>query len=406
MRKFTASLLIFLFILSPQAVLAKVKLLPVINVDAYGTYTKVKGKDDSWGADVEAVIAPIAKFGNSTYLIPLYNFSLAQEQNLIEEEGTFYGTTLAHYTSLSLKQVFAPRLSGKITGLGKWNYVSQTKDETLGDGLYDYRDAGGAVELEYKLIQREDRLDLLSGAFKYYQREYPHYHSLISLAQQTAPEDKEKDYDGYRFSLNYETNMFKNFQCSALYSLLFADYTQKKVIAEDGVLKSDRREDFIHSIILDFNYTIFKRWTINAEIEGLINDSNQNYYDSRGTLPLNDDVFTRNYYDFYSLKFRPKLTYLWPLANAKVLNLSLYASYLYRQYSKRKVQDDAGNYEDKKQHANEYEFGLLASYPLTRHFHLLGRFDYSINQSNMQYERFYNYNYDLYHISLGLSYRY
>ena len=386
------------------------KVIPILNLDLLATYSKIQGHNDTTGTIVDVLASPAIKINDNHYVIPLYNFNYTREQQIIAEEEGGYSVqeTLNHNIYLTNKLKLNDKLTTKISGFGTWSYNKDTKDENWSNGLYNYTDFGGIMDFEYELGDIGDNIfDEVGLELEYYKRKYPNFKSLISLATPTASEEDEKDYDGFKLIFGYLRDNPQGLSLEATYQPLWKEYIDKLIIGSDGVLiDGDKREDNQHVFGLNFKYPTTKRLTLYLENEFTINNSNQNFYDSKDTTSLSDDEFISNYYDYTSYKIRPKVSYKIPIKEEKDLTVHLAYTYLNKQYNDRKAQSSTGLYtsEDEEDQFHTYSFGL--SYPITEKIKAIALFDYTIAKSNMDYEKYYRYNYDLMSIACGISCRF
>jgi hypothetical protein len=386
------------------------KIIPIINLDLLGTYSKIQGHNDTGGAIVDVLVSPAIKINDDHYVIPLYNFNYTREQQIISEEEGGYSVqqTMNHNVYLTNKLKLNDNLTSKISGFGTWAYYKETKDEDWSDGLYDYTDVGGILDFEYELGDLQDPVfNELGLELEYYRRQYPNFQSLISLATPTAPEEDEKDYDGYKLIFGYLRENPQGLSLEATYQPLWKRYTDKLVVGSDGVLiDGDKRKDNQHTFDLNFRYPATKRFTLYLDNELILNRSNQNFYDSKDTIVLSDDEFIDDYYEYTSYMIRPKVSYDIAVKEDKDLTVHLAYAFLDKEYSDRKAQSSSGAYttEDEEDKFHTFSFGL--SYPLTDKVKAIALFDYTIAKSNMEYEKYYRYNYDLMSIACGISCRF
>ncbi|MCK4518808.1 MAG: hypothetical protein KAU12_01690 [Candidatus Omnitrophica bacterium] len=386
------------------------KVIPIINLDALGTYSKIQGYNATEGALIDLLISPAVKITDKHYLIPLYNFNYNRSRQIIAEDegGHLIQETMIHNAYFTNKLQLTDNLVNKVSLFGSWAYYKETADEKWSEGLYDYIDVGGIVDFEYVLGNPKDKIYKEAGLeFEYYRREYSNFKSLISLALPTAPETDEKDFDGYKATLSYLRDNPDDLSFEASYQPLFKNYNDKLIIGSDGVLESgNKREDNQHAFNLNFTYPVNKRLKVSLDNELVINRSNQNFYDSMDTVILSDDAFLPDYYDYNSFKIKPKVTYDIAIKKEKDLTVQLSYAYLDKRYTDRKAQSSAGPYTGSDEEDEFHTFSLGLSYPLTETIKAVAMFDYTIAESNMEYEKYYRYNYDLMSIACGISCRF
>jgi len=384
------------------------KIIPLVDITALGTYSKVSSSDDIAGANVRGSISPVVRIDKKNYLIPLYYGSYNRERQIVVEEegGRVYNELMDHNVTIEYKHILNDRVTLKLDALSRLHYVKETGYD-WSDGLYDYEDLGAAAKIEYFLSMTKTKKSSIVLGGEYYHRQYPNYQSLISLATVTAPETDEKDYSGYRPTVTYK---YKNsgFGCNLLYSPLYKDFDDKKIIDTNGVLTDEVREDWFHYGRLNLSF-LPKGSSImyGLTLTGILIDSNQNYYDSKGTITLSDDVFTDNYYDFRSLNINPKLTYIQKIENRKApATYTLGYAYQVRDYDDRKAQMIDGSYTQETQLDETHSVNLQAVYPITDNISAVATGKYTKGLSNMKYQTYYRYKYDSYYAGAGIRIKY
>lgn len=384
------------------------KLIPLVDITALGTYSKVSGSNELGGANINGSIAPVLRFDENNYLIPLYYGSYNRERQVVVEEegGRVYNELMDHNLTLEYKYIMDEQTILRIDGLTRFHYVKE-KGYDWSKGLYDYEDLGAGGSIEYFLFKTRAERSSISIGGESYHRVYPNYKSLISLATVTAPEADEKDYMGYRPVLRYKYAKDRS-NCEFLYSPLYKDYDDKKVIDSNGVLSDKEREDWFHYANLNLSYLPEgSPIALGLGLTGILVDSNQNYYDSKGTVTLGDDIFTSNYYSFKSLSLNPRLTYIHKIEGKKSpATYTLGYAYLIRDYDDRKAQEVGGAYTTDTQLDESHTISLQAVYPLTQQVSLVGTGNYTKATSNMKYQTYYRYRYESVFLGGGIRIKY
>ncbi|NQU73824.1 MAG: hypothetical protein HQ547_03830 [Candidatus Omnitrophica bacterium] len=384
------------------------KIIPIGNLEIVGAYSDIDEGSDLWGGGISGSFSPALRLSDMYHLIPLYSGSYKRIRQYVaqEEGGRLYNTWQIHNASLALRSQLTDKLSRRITAFGTWNLVKETRDEAFGDGLYDYRDTGGSLDMRYKFVtpNKEKVIDHNWG-FQFFHRKYPNFQSLISLATVTAAEKNEKDFNAVKFSAGRAERSADGARWEINPSLSLKYFVDKQLIDEDGTLDMDEeREDYI--VQVDFKgVRPFKagRWEAALENSIIYNYSNLDFYDSRDTVVLTDDVFTKHYYTYFSALIYPYLTYYHALNREKMIMLRAGYSVLFRNYLNRKAQDSSGAYTDTDQKDKIHAIRLSASYPITKLISWVTSFDYTFADSNHKYEKYYKYDYDVYQTQSGIS---
>lgn len=385
------------------------KFIPMGNITVMGSYSKVTGGSDLSGVYAAGNFAPIVKFDSANYLIPLYNVLYKQQRQFVNEEegGRMYTKILYHNVSLMHKHLYSPKLTQRLTGFFTLNFNKETSDESFGEGLYDYRDSGAFLDYQYKVLQKEDVTGTVLLGGKYYFRKYPNFTSLIALAQQTAPEKDEKDHHAWGPMARYTHNFADKLILSLSYDYLHKYYQDKHTIDENGILEGDQRADDVHYLKLNGTYKLDERWALGFDGELEMNKSNLDYYDSMNSpLFLADDIFVPHYYNYKQYEAKPSLTYLFPLSEDRDITFKLAYSFIFRDYPNRSVKNNLGNYRGQTQEDEVHSGYLNISVPITKQLTFLFAGDYIHSKSNMDFEQFYRYDYDIFHLLSGLSYKF
>lgn len=384
--------------------------IPFFDLAAYGTYSHADKGKDVWGTSISGSMSPAMKYDDNLYIIPLYSGSYQREKFfVVEDEGPLSITKIQHHDlSVTAKYLVTEKATLSPAIFGGWDLNVEAKDEDWGDGLYDYRELGSGCNFDYLVYDApKGRIQLSSGA-KWYARQYPNYHSLISLATTTAPEIYEKDYDGIELSSGWKYTNLKNTSLGLKYILLMKYFTDKKIIDEDGILGRRRRQEYRNSVKLTALYSPLRirGFQYSYSSEFICSMGNQNFYDSRGTAVLSDDVFTPHYYNYLGFDARPEVSYIFVRKDKPIAILSGGYSFLMRRYTDRKPQDSSGGYKTGRQIDFEHVFKAGLEIPVTKHVSWVTRYDYTIESSNMDYEQYYTYNYKLHRVLTGMSISY
>lgn len=385
------------------------KVIPIGNITLLGSYSKVAGGNDLSGLYTTANFAPAVKLSPRDYLIPLYNGLYKKQRQIINEEegGRLYTTLMSHNFSLLHKHSYPNLLTQRACGFVSLNYNKATSDESFGDGLYDYRDYGGFLDYQYNFLKSETNTGTLLFGGKYYFRKYPNFESLISLTKDDVPEKDEKDQRVFGTTSRYTHKFADKLTLSLAYDFLFKYFVDKHTVDSSGVLEDGKREDHVHFFKLDTEFRLSDNFMLGLDGEIELNNSNQNYYDTMNapTDPTKH-IFVPHYFSYNRYEIKPCLTYLFPLTGNKNITFKLAYAYTFRDYPNRNVKDLSGTYKSETQEDKIHAAYLNINFPLTPKFSFLINADYIHNISNMEYEQYYRYDYEIYHILSGLSYKF
>ncbi|MBD3263535.1 MAG: hypothetical protein GF375_00350 [Candidatus Omnitrophica bacterium] len=402
------AILFFLFIIIPSAYPQDSKFIPFGYLEVLGTYSDIKDGSHLWGYNIFGYYSPTLKINDSLYLIPLYTVEYKRLRQFIsQEEGTLlYNTYMAHNFNLALRKEFKEGWFLRFAALGTWNYVKETRDESWGEGLYDYRDVGCSLKLRRRKRAAEDLRNYTFG-FEYFRRIYPNFQSLISIGMPSAPETNEKDFDGFKLSFSFDKINSRNQRVYLKPYLLFKVYLDKHLIRQDGTLDIyNKREDRLFNLDYGFKTPLNKSFYFGMDNNYTYNYSNLGFYDSKNTLGLGDDAYLKHYYSYHSASASPYIEYIHRLDEGKEARLKLGYSILLRYYPHRKAQNANAVYGDDNEEDLEQMLYTSFSWPLTKSVNLLLRYSYTWARSNQEYEEYYRYNYDTYRISSGLSFEF
>lgn len=385
-------------------------IIPIVNLDVYGTYSNANSGDDIWGAIISGSVAPVIKFSNTFYIIPLYDGSYERQKFFahVEEGGREYNEIQHHDFSLTAKHLLTDELTVSPSVFGGWDFNVETNDEDWGDGLYDYGEFGSGLVLDYLLHSAEAHKVIINSGCKWYFRSYPNYEALIALATTTAPEENEKDFNAVEISSGCQYSKADTLLLDLKYTLLMKYFTDKKVIDADGVLEEEEREEYRNTLRLEAIYIPGPDSNFQYKLlfEFAYNESNQNFYDSRGTVTLADDVFTPDYFDYISYEVYPRVSYGIKSGNRTFAIIGVGYDLLIQRYLDRKAQTRSGVYTSTDQHDYQHIFEASLEIPIDGNLSLATSYDYTIHDSNMDYEEYYEYNYTLHRVLMGLSLSY
>ena len=77
-----------------------------------------------------------------------------------------------------------------------------------------------------------------------------------------------------------------------------------------------------------------------------------------------------------------------------------------RYYTDRKTQMESGAYTSDEEHDYQHIFEATLEIPLNENLSWVTKYDYTINDSNMDYEQYYQYSYTMHRALTGISFSY
>jgi hypothetical protein len=384
--------------------------IPLVDIQAYGSYNYADKSGSLWGGSVYGSASPAMKYDDKLYIIPLYSGSYDRQKFFVktEEGGRSYNEIQHHDLSVTAKYLFDERATISPTIFGGWDLNVETNDEEWGNGLYDYRELGSGCNFDYLVYNTQKGQVKLNNGVKWYIRQYPNYHSLIALATTTAPERDEKDYNGVELSAGWQYANLKTMSLKLKYTALMKFYTDKKIINADGILQDDKREEYRNSVKFEGTYSPMpkKGLQLDCASEVAYNNSDQNFYDSRGTATLSDDMYTPHYYDYLSFEVNPRLSYYFTVGEKVFAILGGGYDFLMRCYTDRKAQYGGGGYSSDDEIDYEHIFSANLEIPFGEHISWITKYDYTIDRSNMDFEQYYTYSYKMHRVLTGISISY
>ena len=385
---------------------AKSPLLFVAEGEALGGYSETTGHGGTGSTLDNWLVSPTLKLNDSLYWINLYNGSYNHSSQVVaqDEGGRRAQTTQEHDLTTSLKYNVNETWSLRPIFFADWVFVNETKDESFGNGLYDYRDIGGGIESAWVTLKTEERFEETRLGFRYLDRQYPNYHSLLSLFDPNGSiENNEKDLNGYKINLTRDVTVKNGWSWGLEGIFFYKDFTDKKTVNSNGIRTGSGREDTLEYINANIAHPLGAGWTFRLDGQAAFNQSNLDFYDTRNTATFADDNFLPDYFDYTSLTVKPSFTYRKNLGEEKDFILTLDYAFNALLYSGRKAQNVSGVYKSGDEEDYSHTFSGKTSYPITKNVSWVVYGSYTIADSNQEFENFYLYNYDLWTAVTGVS---
>lgn len=378
----------------------------VLEGEFLGGYSQIEGHDGTGSSLDNWLFAPTWKVNDNTYWINVYNGFYNHSAQVVaqEEGGRSAQTTQGHSLATSFKYEVNDTWSLRPLFFADWIFVNETKDESFGEGLYDYRDIGAGLESTWLLQRTETRMDDVRLGFRFLDREYPNYQSLLSLFNPNGSvETDEKDLNGYKVNLSRNVVSKDDWSWALEGIFFYKDYTDKKTINSNGIRTGDGREDTVEYLNAFISHPLCPAWTFRLDAQAAFNQSNLDFYDTHNSATFADDDFIRNYYDYTSLTLKPSFTYVRSLGEQG--NFIFTADYAFNAllYSGRRAQNTAGVYSSDDEEDYTHTFSAKTSYPVTKNVSWVVYGSYTIADSNQDFESFYLYNYNLWTAVTGIS---
>ncbi len=394
MKKLLAVIYLF-FSLTGLLAADNAKVITLADLDLRLAYSSVSNTGGAWSGDARFFLMPAVKLNPSDYLLPILSSSFSTSEKVIEEE-TLFANRWNNLLSLGYKHKYGETMDLKVSGDVRYNFNMQTKDELIGKGLYDLYDLGGTVSLSLYPSAGEKQYPVTFSA-KYFTRTYPNYTSLaasgssgttVTLNKNIRP----KDFAGTSLAAEWKGRIL-GLTADASYNIILKGYYDNLILDTNGVITGPGRLDAVHFV--DFGLTDYLNDSLTLGI-----DSSYTSYNSNGNeFDSNLLVYQGNYYSYSSISVRPNAYFL--LGNFTV---NAYYQYLVRNYASRNARNSAGSY---LLAATEQDFettlGVNLKLPLSKSVSWVSGMSYFITSSNMAYEQFVKYSYQIFNISSGFS---
>lgn len=379
-------------------------LVPVFDASLLLGQVYQGGKASSWQGNASVQATPAVKLDDRWGLIPTYAASYTGTKSVTDlgSGGQLFQDSMSH--SLQLKGIYKREAFKLKPSLGyRWEFLRETKDESWGKGLFDYRKPSAGLESEYSFDERTRG----SVAFDYYAIDFHNYVSLESGQAQNGIGREQAD--GHALNsrnLSWTGTLscplpFDGGSAKLTLNTTSRFYPEQHVVLESGGLSSQHRTDGIRSA----QGTLFYGRKFHRRLAALLSfgigltryRSDQNHYDAELNL------FDRDYYSYDERSLNPRLTLL--LGEKKV---EVSASYLriQRDYTGRLAQDAAGTYTRSAVALDQESYLIDIALPLSGGFKLVAHTALTDSSSNQLYEKTYKYNYSLSSHLIGVSYSY
>lgn len=380
------------------------------DADLFYTYSDASDSDALSGYSADVLAAPTFKINKGTFLSLVYDGAYRKKREFYSNDSGYSERSefMSHTIAPVLKADFGEndRYTVKPVLFFTKTYNKDTDDSDWDDGLYNYEDIGGGVDLQIRdLLSGNNSEDEWTVGFQLYLRDYVNYTSLLDLAAGLNTETDEKDYIGLILKTDYEQTRDLGFSWNTGYSLFIKWLDDKKVVgasgANEGVLTSDEQEDFLHMLNADGWYYFENGLKFGVNLDLHYKDSNQNYYEGFGTVGTGDDAATEDYYDYWMYQVEPNVSYQF-----RFVPLTLFASFSYQnlEYTDRLAENASGTaYKNEEQVDETYTTLVGARYAFNENWALVCQWEHVDADSNNDDESTYNYDYWSDAFSIGLS---
>ncbi|OGS47095.1 MAG: hypothetical protein A2539_08350 [Elusimicrobia bacterium RIFOXYD2_FULL_34_15] len=394
----------FLLIINHLQLNAELKVTPVANLSLLGGQYFLEGEKDSFAGNADVFFSPVISFSEKTALLPIYQglYSNTKDVKELVGGGTLTRKVLDNSLTLKGTHKISDTLKVKAKVGYKIEYLQETKDEKLGEGLFDYNRLAAGIEGE-KLLN--NNWNIRSG-YDFYIMSYPNYASLITTFQTsidtaTYTEISKNagknvlDYSTHELFIEAVHGFSEKLTGKVSYDIAYKGFEDQAIVNSDGSFSSSKRTDLVHLLSIGI-YQKLEKVSLNIINSVQYYDSNQNSFDANRTQ------YNANYYDFFQNDVMPSLVF----ELSKGFNINLWWDIAYRQYTERPAQDVEGNYKTSEISQITNTTGVSVIVPVYKSFAVKVAGNYRDSSSNNKYEANYRYNYNTSNYFAGINWEY
>ncbi|MBN1622216.1 MAG: hypothetical protein JW871_06460 [Endomicrobiales bacterium] len=277
-------------------------------------------------------------------------------------------------------------------------YTRSGTNEVLGTGLYDFKRTGFSLIGSRKINSKLS----CDATFGYHYVKYPNYSDLLAKTQ-GDPESSIGKQDNKAYQIGASVKYGKS-KASLDYNIIA--YKTQKVLVEiaqpDGSFNSsDLKKDTMLSFAVSHQRRILQMIDILPSLTIKFNNSNQNYH--HYTNPTEPPVaFIKDYEDYRQTILSLPTSFLLADKWESFFNIE----FDWRNYSKRPPLDNTNNFVSGKQynHLITWSTGItLKPNAITR---TTFYYSYQTQTSNVKFEKYLPYNFDVHFIGINFNYTY
>ncbi len=392
MKKQAVLLTVLAMAAAPLA--AEMKITPVASINLLGGKYFLDSDAASFEGRADAYFSPAIRLGERHELLPVYSGNYSGTQDVQELAGGGVLTRQRQNHSLSLKYVYTrdfdkykPRVAYSRA------LVRETKDESWGDGLFDYDTFSVGFEAE-----RERPHGTFTGSYDFFSVNYGNYATLLSDSQsifkdtdtfnQLSTNAGEKPMDNVSHRLAFSYTWFPEpVVMRAGYDFSWRHYAEQAIINNQNAtglppFSSDKRSDFVQNFTVSASRALKPVYLSAAARAGWLS-SNQGSYDNTEKKYMDD------YYSYVDFSLNPAMTLA--LKNGSQFRFGLEWRKVF--YLGRLAQGTDGSYAASEIDQTYWLSSVSARYPVLPRLYARGAFNYQLSDSNMRYEDNYRYNY-------------
>ncbi len=382
--------------------LAAARYYPFMDTSVYLGQHVFEGDASGFAGNFSLTYVPAVKFSEKFGLLPSYRTSYEATRSVVDLAGggQLFQASMSH--DLLVKGLWSPSPKWRLkpsVGLGA-EFLRETKDEKLFDGLFDYYKPSAGLEIEWIQNPREQ----LAVSVNYYHILFPNYSSLessvssgLGRAQQGENVLDSQNLAGEAsYTLPF---VFPDLRLTLSYGQTLTGYGEQKVVAASGDLtaeeRSDRYQSYVASLMYPARLGAGLRCLFGLDARESRRGSNQNFYDARRTQ------FLENFYDYRERTYRPRLDFL---MGDRGGSLALGFLWVERSYDNRPIQNAEGRYLAEALTLTEKAFTVDIKIPVAARLYLRAKSAFSQSDSNTDYEKIFRTKYQFSNHLIGLQY--
>lgn len=391
---------------------------PVLNASLSGGQYFFQKQRGSFSGNAALTAAGMAKLSERWGVMPMYAGAYRGTKGVEEGvgAGTLFQQQMDHTVSLTgIRRLWEGWRFKPSTGY-KRQFLKETRDETWGQGLFDYEKIALGLEVEnvYK--------DPFSwrAALDIYRVRFPNYESLESksgvdpfgnpLGRELA---SKRVLDTWNWQLSASGTRPWPFEDPRLvlqggYSLLYKGFNDQRIVNPAGQFNASGADRW--DLLQTLSGSVGRPFPLRGLGEGgrldlsiglnaAYNSSNQNTFDAEFARFVGDS------YSYWSLGAGPDARLSWGADKAPNW-VSASARWSRQYYLGRLVQDGSGVYGSARQRHDRATLSFAYGHPIAPHFTLTARVNLLWATSNHKYQKNYAYDYRAMNYLLGVSYEY
>lgn len=392
--------------------------LPVYNATLMGGQYFFQSDRSSLSGNAGVLAAPMFRSSERWAFLPTVSSNYQGTKGINDGvgAGTLFQQQMDHrlgFSAIHTEPGSSWRLKPSMSY--KRQFLKETRDESWGNGLFDFEKI--ALGFETENVYR-DPFSYRFG-FDIFRIRFPNYRALEAgagsdplgnpLGRELANANVLDTYN-YQFSASV-TRPFPyedpKVSVSAGYSAMYQDFPDQNVIDQRGQLKNGvRRGDILQTLSASVGYPrpvhlAGRPFRLDSSLGMNLgyNDSNQNTFDAARVK------FVPNAYSYMTFGLGPAFNLSWGDTKRPAwLGASL--RYGRTQYKGRLTQDGDGLYQSSYQYQDRFSLGLVYGYPISPGFTLKVQSNMLWARSNNAYQKTYSYNYRTANYLMGFTYEY